>query len=113
MRRARPTFAAETEQGERLMEIQRVAVIGSGQMGTGIAQLAARAGLETVLFKMTEGPVDAGKKKIAKALARDVEKKRCTQEEVDEALGRIECSNRINDLAECHLIVESIVEDME
>ena len=50
------------------MEIRRVAVIGSGQMGTGMAQVTARAGFETVLMKMTEGPVDAGKQKIAKAL---------------------------------------------
>ena len=42
------------------MEIRRVAVIGSGQMGTGVAQVTARAGFETVLFKMTEGPVEAG-----------------------------------------------------
>jgi len=95
------------------MEIRRVAVIGSGQMGSGVAQVAARAGLETVLFKMTEGPVDAGKQKIAKALQRDVEKQRCSEAELTATLGRLECTNSIHDLAECDLVIESIVEDMD
>ena len=75
------------------MEIRRVAVIGSGQMGTGMAQVTARAGFETILMKMTEGPVEAGKQKIAKALQRDVEKQRCTQEDLDATLGRLSCTN--------------------
>jgi 3-hydroxybutyryl-CoA dehydrogenase len=95
------------------MEIRRVAVIGSGQMGTGVAQVAARAGFETVLFKMTEGAVDAGKQKIAKALQRDVEKQRCSEQELKDTLGRLECTNRIHDLAECDLVLESIIEDAD
>src|SRR3954447_6515821 len=101
-----------TTQEDRLMEIRRVAVIGSGQMGTGVAQVAARAGFDTVLFKMTEGPVDAGKQKIAKALKRDVDKQRCTEAEMNDTLGRLECTNKIHDLADCELVIESIVEDM-
>ncbi len=95
------------------MEIRRVAVIGSGQMGTGVAQVAARAGYETVLMKMTEGPVEAGKQKIAKALQRDVEKQRCTAEDMDATLGRLSCTNKIHDLAACDLVLESVVEDLE
>jgi len=95
------------------MEIRRVAVIGSGQMGTGMAQVTARAGIDTVLMKMTEGPVEAGKQKIAKALQRDVEKQRMTQEDLDGTLGRLSCTNKIHDLAECDLIIESVIEDLE
>src|SRR4029078_634644 len=95
------------------MEIRRVAVIGSGQMGTGVAQVAARAGYETVLMKMTEGPVAAGEQKIAKALQRDVEKQRCTAEDMDATLGRLTCTNKIHDLAACDLVLESVVEDLE
>ena len=95
------------------MDIRRVAVIGSGQMGTGMAQVTARAGIDTVLMKMTEGPVEAGKQKIAKALQRDVEKQRCTQEELDATLGRLSCTNKIHDLAECDLIIESVIEDLD
>jgi 3-hydroxybutyryl-CoA dehydrogenase len=95
------------------MEIHRVAVIGSGQMGTGVAQIVARAGFETVLFKVTEGPVDAAKQKIANALRREVEKQRCSEQELEDTLARLECTNRIHDLAECHLVIESIVEDIE
>lgn len=94
------------------MEIRRVAVIGSGQMGSGMAQVTARAGLDTFLMKMTEGPVEAGKQKIAKALQRDVEKQRCTQEEMDATLGRLRCTNKIHDLAECDLVIESVIEDL-
>ena len=95
------------------MEIRRVAVIGSGQMGTGMAQVTARAGLDTVLMKMTEGPVEAGKQKIAKALQRDVEKQRMTQDELDATLGRLTCTNKIHDLADCDLIIESVIEDLD
>ena len=95
------------------MEIHRVAVIGSGQMGTGVAQITARAGFETVLFKVTEGPVDAGRQKIAKALQREVEKQRCTEQELQDTLARLECTNRIHDLTDCHLVIESIVEDID
>lgn len=95
------------------MEIRRVAVIGSGQMGTGMAQVTARAGLETVLMKMTEGPVEAGKQKIAKALQRDVEKQRLTEDELKATLGRLSCTNKIHDLADCDLIIESVIEDLD
>jgi len=95
------------------MEIRRVAVIGSGQMGTGMAQVVARAGYPTILFKMTEGSVDAGKQKIGKALQREVEKQRCTEAELKETMDRLECSNRIHDLADCDLVIESIIEDIE
>ncbi len=96
-----------------MQEIRRVAVIGSGQMGTGMAQVMARAGYPTILFKMTEGTVEAGKQKIAKALQREVDKQRCTEAELKETVDRITCSNRIHDLAECDLVIESIIEDMD
>ena len=95
------------------MEIRRIAVIGSGQMGTGMAQVTARAGLETVLMKMTPGNIEAGKQKIAKALQRDVEKQRCTQEELDATLGRLTCTSKVDDLAKCDLIIESVIEDLD
>ena len=95
------------------MEIRRVAVIGSGQMGTGMAQVTARAGFDTILMKMTEGPVEAGKQKIAKALQREVEKQRCTAEELEATLGRLSCTNKIHDLSECDLIIESVIEDLD
>ncbi|MCC6849908.1 MAG: 3-hydroxyacyl-CoA dehydrogenase family protein [Deltaproteobacteria bacterium] len=95
------------------MEIRRVAVIGSGQMGTGMAQVTARAGLDTILMKMTEGPVEAGKQKIAKALQRDVEKQRMTEDELKATLGRLTCTNKIHDLGECDLVIESVIEDLD
>jgi len=93
------------------MDIRRVGVIGSGQMGTGVAQVSARAGYETVLVKMTEGPVDKGKQAITKALKREVDKERCSQEDMDATLGRLSCTNDLKDLASCDLIIESVIED--
>jgi 3-hydroxybutyryl-CoA dehydrogenase len=78
-----------------------------------MAQVTARAGLDTILMKMTEGPVEAGKQKIAKALQRDVEKQRLTAEDLDATLGRLTCTNKIHDLSECDLIIESVIEDLE
>jgi 3-hydroxybutyryl-CoA dehydrogenase len=95
------------------MEIRRVAVIGSGQMGTGMAQVTARAGIDTILMKMTEGPVEAGKQKIAKALQRDVEKQRLTAEDLEATLAKLTCTNKIHDLADCDLIIESVIEDLD
>ena len=82
------------------MEFRRVGVIGSGQMGTGIAQVSARAGYETVLVKMTEGPVDKGKQAITKALQREVDKERCSQDDMNATIERLSCTNKLHDLSE-------------
>jgi 3-hydroxybutyryl-CoA dehydrogenase len=94
------------------MEIRRVGVIGSGQMGTGVAQVAARAGYETVLVKMTEGQVDKGKQSIGKALQREVEKERCTAADMQATLDRLSCTSKLHDLSSCDLVIESIIEDL-
>lgn len=95
------------------MEIRRVGVIGSGQMGTGIAQVSARAGYETVLVKMTEGPVDKGKQAITKALQREVDKERCSKEDMDATLERLSCTSKLHDLSETDLVIESVIEDQD
>jgi 3-hydroxybutyryl-CoA dehydrogenase len=81
-------------------------------MGTGVAQVSARAGYETVLVKMTEGPVDKGKQAIKKALEREVAKERCSQADMDATLGRLSCTNKLHDLADCQLVIESVIEDL-
>ena len=94
------------------MEIRRVGVIGSGQMGTGVAQVSARAGYETVLVKMTPGQVDKGKQAIGKALEREVAKERCSEADMKATLNRLSCTDKLHDLAECDLVIESIIEDL-
>jgi 3-hydroxybutyryl-CoA dehydrogenase len=94
------------------MEIRRVGVVGSGQMGTGVAQVIARGGYETVLVKMTPGQVDIGKQSIAKALKREVEKERCSAADMHDTLERLSCTDKLHDLAECDLVIESVIEDL-
>jgi 3-hydroxybutyryl-CoA dehydrogenase len=95
------------------MEINTLGVLGCGTMGTGIAQVAARAGVTTILAKATPGPVDAARGRIEKTLRRDVEKGRLTEEQLNETLGALTVTDRLHDLSECDLVIESIVEDAE
>jgi hypothetical protein len=64
--------------GITVLDVQRVAVIGSGTMGTGIAQVAARAGYRTELFDVAAGAAQKALERIADSLGRAVEKGRCT-----------------------------------
>jgi 3-hydroxybutyryl-CoA dehydrogenase len=66
-----------------------IGVVGAGQMGHGIAQVMLRAGHRVLLLDVSQDCVEAGAKKIAKGLARDVEKARMTAEEREQALTRL------------------------
>src|SRR5207248_6435923 len=72
-----------------VLEVQRVAVIGAGTMGTGIAQVAARAGYRTSLYDAAEGAARRSLDRIGEALSRAVERGKCTAAERDEALARL------------------------
>jgi 3-hydroxybutyryl-CoA dehydrogenase len=72
------------------LTIEKVQVVGAGQMGSGIAQVAAQAGLAVHLADVDQKMVEQGLESIKKNLSRSVEKERISQEEMDETLGRIE-----------------------
>src|SRR3981189_1582895 len=72
-----------------MLDVQRVAVIGSGTMGSGIAQVAALAGYETALFDAAPGVAQKAVERIGEALARAVDKGKCTAAERTQALGRL------------------------
>jgi 3-hydroxybutyryl-CoA dehydrogenase len=93
------------------MEIRTLGVLGGGTMGTGIAQVAAQAGVQTILTKATPGSVDGPRARIEKALRRDVDKGRLTEDKLKDALGALTFTDRLHDMADCDLVVESIVED--
>jgi 3-hydroxybutyryl-CoA dehydrogenase len=95
------------------MEIRTLGVLGCGTMGTGIAQVAARAGIPTILAKATPGPVDAARGRIEKALRRDVDKGRLTEDQLNDTLGQLTVTDKLHELSACDLIVESIVEDAD
>jgi 3-hydroxybutyryl-CoA dehydrogenase len=94
------------------MEITRVGVIGSGIMGAGIAQVAAQAGYEVVLRSRQQATADATLASLEKGLNRLVEKGRMEEADRDATLGRITATSVLKDLADCDLVIESVVEDL-
>lgn len=94
------------------MSIKKMMVIGAGQMGSGIAQVMAQAGIATVLHDVAPEFIQKGLANITKNLDRSVEKGRMTQEERDAVLKNIVPSEGINDAKDCDLVVEAIVENM-
>ncbi len=97
-------------------EIKNIAVIGAGQMGGGIAQIAATAGFTTKLLDPFPGAIDKAKSLHDKLLARAVEKGRMTQPDADAAKSRITYINdqgdaALNNLADADIVIEAIIED--
>ncbi|UMZ73212.1 3-hydroxybutyryl-CoA dehydrogenase [Natranaerofaba carboxydovora] len=94
------------------MEIKKVGVMGAGQMGAGIAQVAAQTGCEVVLRDVKEEFVEKGLAGIKKNLERSVQKERITEDEKNETLSRISTTLEVKDASDCDLIVEAIIEDL-
>ncbi len=95
------------------MSFNRVGVIGAGQMGAGIAQVFAVSGTPVRLFDVSGEAVEKGVAGIAKFLGRSVAKERMTQEDADAAVARIEGTTDLAAFADCDLVVEAIVENLE
>lgn len=87
-----------------------VGIVGAGQMGHGIAQVMVRAGYRVLLLDISQDYVEAGAKKIAKGLARDVEKARMTAEEREQALARLRPTTLVAELADADFIIEAVTE---
>lgn len=94
-----------------MSEIRTLGVVGAGQMGSGIAQVAAQAGLNVRLVDVHQDAVDAGVARIDKGLARLVAKGRITSSEQGEILGRLHGSTTVGALTEADFVVEAVVED--
>lgn len=95
-----------------MSSIKTLGVVGAGQMGAGIAQVAAQSGLHVVLADISDEAAEAGKAKITKFLTRAVAKGRATQEDADAALGRISTAGSMNALAEADFVVEAATENV-
>ncbi|WP_017379494.1 3-hydroxybutyryl-CoA dehydrogenase [Paenisporosarcina sp. TG-14] len=95
------------------MDIQKVLVIGAGQMGSGIAQVCAQAGFDVKLNDMKEEFFQRGLANITKNLSRNVEKGRMTEDEKTQVLSRITKSLDLNDASDVDLVIEAAVENME
>lgn len=91
----------------------KIGVIGAGTMGTGIAQVAATQGHQVYLYDAYPKQLGKSKEGLESILARQVEKERMTQKEVDGILNRIEFVDNITNFGECGFVIEAIVEDLE
>ena len=94
------------------MTIQRVGVVGCGLMGSGIAQVSAQSGFMTVVREVSVDLVEKGIKSIEKNLARLVEKGMITEAAKSEIRGRLKGTTSLEDLKDCDLIVEAIIEQL-
>src|SRR5213079_1754337 len=93
--------------------VKRVGVVGLGTMGSGIAQVCIQAGVPTVGREVSQELVERGRGLIDKNLSRDVEKGRATAEEKDATLARLELTTAVEDLADCDLVIEAVIEDID
>ena len=95
------------------MEIKKVGVLGCGLMGAGIAQVAATAGFETVVKEVSDEFIAKGFGGIEKSLARFAEKGTITAAQQTEIRGRLSGTTSFDALADCDIIIEAIIENLE
>jgi 3-hydroxybutyryl-CoA dehydrogenase len=95
------------------MEIKKVGVLGCGLMGSGIAQVAASAGFETVVREVSDELIAKGFSGIDKSLAKFAEKGTITSDQQKLIRGRLRGTTSFQDLADCDIIVEAIIENLE
>ena len=95
-----------------MADIFEVGIVGSGIMGAGLAEVAARAGHEVVVRSRTQAGADGVLTKITSTLDRHVAKERMTGEERDAIIGRLRVTDHLGQLAGCDLVIESVVEDL-
>ncbi len=94
------------------MSITRVGIVGSGIMGSGIAEVAAATGHEVILRSRSRDGADAMRAGLSKSLAKQVEKGKRTEGEAKEIEGRVRATAHLGDLVDVDLVIESIVEDL-
>ena len=95
------------------MAVQRIGVVGLGAMGAGIAQVAIEAGFDVVGREVSAELGEAAAGRIGHFLTRKVEKGQRTQDECDAAVARLETTTDLEALADCDLVVEAIVEQLD
>ena len=95
------------------MEIRKVGVLGCGLMGSGIAQVAATAGFDTVVKEVSEDLIARGFGGIEKSLAKFAEKGTITADQQKEIRGRLSGTTSFTDLADCDVIIEAIIENLD
>ncbi len=95
------------------MNIQRVGVVGCGLMGSGIAEISARAGFDVVVREVDQEALAAGRARVEGSLARAVAKGKLEEADRADALARMTFVTSLGDLADCDLVIEAIVESLD
>ncbi|HAP78149.1 MAG TPA: 3-hydroxybutyryl-CoA dehydrogenase [Acidimicrobiaceae bacterium] len=95
-----------------MSEIKKVGILGSGIMGSGLAEVAAKAGYEVVLRSRSKTAAEATMASIDKGFAKAIEKGRATEDERQATMARISATDHLGALADCDLVIESVVEDL-
>ena len=95
------------------MEIRKVGVVGLGTMGAGIAQVSVQSGFDTVGREVSDELGERGRTTIERYLARGVEKGRLSEGEKEAALGRLALTTDLGELADCDLVIEAALEELE
>jgi 3-hydroxybutyryl-CoA dehydrogenase len=94
------------------IDIKKVGVLGSGIMGSGLAEVIAKAGYEVVVRSRSKATADAMVATLDKGLSKQVERGKITAEERETVLGRVTATDHLGDLHDCDLVIESVVEDL-
>ncbi len=92
--------------------ISSVGILGSGIMGSGLAEVVARAGIDVVVRSRSRAAADAVVASIDKGLVKAIERGRATEDERAAILGRITATDHLGAVADCDLVIESVVEDL-
>ncbi len=95
------------------MKIRKVGVLGCGLMGSGIAEVTAKSGFDTVVREVSEQALDAGMARIHRSLDKAVSKGKLSDEARSETLARLSGTIEMDTLADCDLVIEAIVENLE
>lgn len=95
------------------MNIQTVGVVGAGQMGNGIAQVAASVGLKVVMMDVNQGALDKGLSTIAGSCDRLIKKEKMTDAQKKELLGNITATTQMKDLGNCEIVIEAATENVD
>ena len=95
------------------MEIKKVGVVGCGLMGSGITEVCARSGYEVVVREVNDELLQKGLDRIKASMSKGVSRGKLTQEEMDAALARIKGTTSMEDFADCDIVIEAVVENLE
>ncbi|MDK2867462.1 MAG: 3-hydroxybutyryl-CoA dehydrogenase, partial [Clostridiales bacterium] len=95
------------------MAIQKIAVIGAGAMGTGIAQISAQSGYEVILYDIAEPMLQKSKANIEKGIAKLVQKGKMSAETGDEVIARLSFTTVLETVKDVDLIIEAVIENLK